>query len=36
MKLQELVTDGFVVALLSPKRIELGKELFKINSHEKY
>ena len=36
MKLQELVTDGFVVALLSPKRIELGKELFKINSQEKY
>jgi len=36
LKLQELISDGFVVSLLSPERIELGKELFKINSEEKY
>jgi ABC-type transport system substrate-binding protein len=35
-ELQSLITDGFVVSLLSPKRVELGKSLFRINSEDKY
>ncbi len=36
LRLQELITDGWTVSLLSPKRIEAGQELFRINSEEKY
>ena len=35
-QLQRLIDDGWVVSLLSPKRIEAGKQLFRVNSEEKY
>ncbi|MXY42828.1 MAG: hypothetical protein F4Y50_02000 [Dehalococcoidia bacterium] len=36
LRLQELITDGWTVSLLSPKRIEAGQGLFRINAEEKY
>ena len=36
LRLQELIDKGRVFSILSPKRVELGKELFRINSDEKY
>ena len=36
LRLQELITEGWTVSLLSPKRIEAGQELFRINLEEKY
>ena len=36
LELQELITEGWVVSLLSPKRISLGKTLFRVNSEQKY
>ncbi|MBM3934505.1 MAG: hypothetical protein FJ319_09420 [SAR202 cluster bacterium] len=35
-KLQDLMTEGWTVSMLSPERIALGKEMFKINAQEKY
>ena len=34
--LQELIGEGWAVSMLSPVRIELGKQLFRINTEEKY
>ena len=36
LRLQELITDGWTVSLLSPKRVAAGQELFRINSEQKY
>ncbi len=36
VRLQELITDGWTVSLLSPKRVAAGQELFRINSEQKY
>ena len=36
LRLQELITEGWVVSLLSPKRVAAGQELFRINSEQKY
>jgi peptide/nickel transport system substrate-binding protein len=36
LRLQELITDGWTVSLLSPKRISAGQDLFRINAEEKY
>jgi peptide/nickel transport system substrate-binding protein len=35
-RLQELIDKGWTVSMLSPERIELGKELFRVNADEKY
>jgi ABC-type transport system substrate-binding protein len=32
LRLQEMYAEGQIVSLLSPKRVQLGKEMFKINS----
>ena len=36
LRLQELISDGWVVSLLSPQRVSAGQELFRINSEQKY
>ncbi len=36
LRLQELITEGWTVSLLSPKRVAAGQELFRINSEQKY
>ena len=36
IQLQELITEGWVVSLLSPKRVSVGQQLFRINSEQKY
>ena len=36
LELQELITEGWLVSMLSPKRISLGKTLFRVNSEQKY
>jgi len=35
-KLQDLLTDGWTVSMLSPERVALGKEMSVINAQEKY
>ena len=36
LRLQELISEGWVVSLLSPQRVSAGQELFRINSEQKY
>ena len=36
LRLQELITEGWTVSLLSPARVAAGQELFRINSEQKY
>ena len=34
--MQEIISEGLVRALLDPDRVEIGKELFRINAEDKY
>ena len=36
IRMQEIISQGLVRALLDPDRVEIGKELFRINAEDKY